>query len=179
MADALPNKNVVYYSIQGGGGPIVDAIASNPATKIVIVSIAWALHGGPEEWFVDTLKVFKSRDKSVFVTDDVPKFPFDALGCKYRKAPILPFPECSENRQLFDAAYVGYYSKLRAAVEKVPGVELLNTAEYFCDNKVCSMNKGDALLYRDSNHLNNIGSRFLANRMLTDFAQFRAAMASS
>ncbi|MEB3983913.1 acyltransferase family protein [Mycobacterium sp. 663a-19] len=170
LADALPTKNVAYY---GAGAR---TLASNPATKTVIVSVAWALHDLPGEWLVDTLKVFTSTDKTVFVTDDIPQFPFDALGCKYRKAPILPFPECSDNRQLFDAQRAKYDSELRAAVEKVPGVQLLNTAEYFCDNKVCSMNKDGVLLYRDSNHLNNIGSRFLANRILTDFPHFRAAV---
>jgi hypothetical protein len=62
------------------------------------------------------------------------------------------------------------------AYDKVPGVALLNTAAYFCDAYVCSMNKGSALLYRDTNHVNDNGSRFLVNRMLTDFPQFRAAV---
>ncbi|MGH3556271.1 MAG: acyltransferase family protein [Mycobacterium sp.] len=180
LAEALPTKNVVYYSGIANADRIIDAIASNPATKTVVVSMAWALHGGTEgEWLANILKLFKSRDTAVFVTDDLPTFPFDALGCKYRKAPVLPFPECTENRQLFDAAHARYYSKLRAMVEKVPGVQLLNTAEYFCDNKVCSMNKGDTLLYRDSNHLNNIGSKFLADRLIADYPQFRAAITQS
>ena len=63
-------------------------------------------------------------------------------------------------------------------MDAVPGVQLLKTARYFCDDKVCSMNNGEALLYRDSWHLNNVGSRFIANRMLTDFPQFRAALTS-
>jgi len=39
------------------------------------------------------------------------------------------------------------------------------------------MNKGDALLFRDMSHLNNIGSRFLADRLMTDYPQFRDAVA--
>jgi hypothetical protein len=58
----------------------------------------------------------------------------------------------------------------------VPGVELLNTAEYFCGDYLCSMNNGETLLYRDTSHLNNNGSRFLAHRMIIDFPQFRAAV---
>jgi len=142
----------------------------------VIINAQWAQRGVLTDEFVTTLEALRSRGKAVFVTDDVPRFGFDAVACKYRMAPILPFPQCSENRGLFETEYTRYYPELRAAVDKVPGVQLLNTAEYFCGNDVCSMNKGEALLYRDSNHLNNIGSRFLAERMLTDFPQFRASL---
>jgi hypothetical protein len=110
------------------------------------------------------------------VTDDVPFFGFDAVACKYRVAPILPFPKCRQDRKLFQAAYATYYPELKKSVDKVPGVQLLNTARYFCDKDVCMMNNGAAVLYRDNNHLNNNGSRFLANRMLTDFPQFKATL---
>jgi peptidoglycan/LPS O-acetylase OafA/YrhL len=183
LAEALSDKNVVYYTLAAlpvrsvpGMDRIIDDVASDPAIQTVIVTAEWFFRGVPTDELAQTLEAFSSRNKAVFVTDDVPAFPFEPVACKYRKAPILPFPECSENRKLFDAAHARYYPKLKAAVDKVPGVQLLNTAEYFCDNYVCSMNKGEALLYRDPNHLNNIGSRFLANRMLTDFPQFRTTI---
>jgi peptidoglycan/LPS O-acetylase OafA/YrhL len=182
LAEALPHKNVVYYV--GVAPPvrsvpamdrIIDHVASDPAIETVIVTAAWAIRGVARDELVKTLETFRSKGKAVFVTDDVPMFVFDAVACKYRIAPILPFPKCSENRELFETGHARYYPELRAAVEKVPGVQLFNTAECFCDNNVCRMNKGDALMYLDTNHLNNLGSRFLANRMLTDFPQFRAA----
>jgi hypothetical protein len=46
------------------------------------------------------------------------------------------------DRKLFEETYAKYYPELKAAVDKMPGVQLLNTARYFCDDKVCSMNKG-------------------------------------
>jgi peptidoglycan/LPS O-acetylase OafA/YrhL len=184
LAEALPNKNIVYYIQDGlpvrsvtGMDRIIDHVASDPAIETVIINAEWAQRGVPTDEFVTTLDALRSRGKAVFVTDDAPRFGFDAVACKYRMAPILPFAECSEDRALFETEYTRYYPELRAAVGKLPGVQLLNTAaEYFCGNDVCSMNKGEALLYRDSNHLNNIGSRFLAKRMLTDFPQFRAAL---
>lgn len=39
------------------------------------------------------------------------------------------------------------------------------------------MNVGDELLYRDGNHLNESGSRFLVDRMLADNPSFRAEVA--
>ena len=185
LADALPNKNIVYYTRDGlpvrsvtGLDQIIDDVASDPAVGTVIVTAAWAARPAPRDGeLVSTLEAFRSKGKAVFVTDDVPVFPFDAVACKYRKAPILPSTVlCSEDRRAFETQYATYYPELRAAVDKVSGVQLLNTAAYFCDSDVCSMNKGDVLLYRDSNHVNLIGTRFLANRMLADFAQFRSAI---
>jgi peptidoglycan/LPS O-acetylase OafA/YrhL len=188
LADALSNKNVVYYTRDGlplrsvtGLAEIIDDVASNPAIGTVIVTAAWGARPAPKVGeLAGTLEAFRSKGKAVFVTDDVPTFYFDAVACKYRKAPILPSAVlCSEDRRVFEAQYATYYPELREAVDKVLGVQLLNTAAYFCNSDVCSMTKGKALLYRDSNHVNIIGSRFLANRMLADFPQFRSAINQS
>jgi peptidoglycan/LPS O-acetylase OafA/YrhL len=183
LAAALPNKNVVYYiraalPVESAAGMdrIIDHVASDPGIETVIVTADWAKRGVAREEFVKTLEAFRSRGKAVFVTDDVPGFDFDSVFCKYRTTPILPLSRCSEARQMFEAAHALYYPVLRAAVAEVPGVQLLNTAQYFCDTDLCSMNKGDALLYRDLDHLNNVGSRFLANWMITDFPQFRSVV---
>ncbi len=183
LAEALPNKNVVYYAVDGlpvrsvtGMDRIIDHVASDPAIETVIINAMWAKRGVPEDELVKTLETFRSKDKTVFVTDDVPGFLFEATACKYRRAPILSSPQCSQDRGLFDKAHAAYYPRLEAAIDKVPGVQLLSTAEYFCDNSVCSMNRGDALLFRDISHLNNIGSRFVAGRMIADYPQFRNAL---
>jgi peptidoglycan/LPS O-acetylase OafA/YrhL len=181
LAEALPDKNIVYYTREvlpvrsaAGMDLILDRVASNPGIKTVIVAADWASRGVPKEEIVKTLENFRSTAKAVFVTDDIPRFPFDAVFCKYRTTPTLPLSQCSDRYEQFEALYATYYPALRAAVAAVPGVQLVNTAESFCDNQTCSMNKGEALLYRDESHLNNVGSRFVADRMLTVFPQFRA-----
>jgi hypothetical protein len=183
LAEALPDKNIAYYYKNAppvrsapGMDRIIDDVASNPGIEAVIVTADWAKRGVPGQELDKTLEAFTSTNKAVFVTDDVPSFSFDAVFCKYRKTPILPLSQCSEDRQRFETAHAIYYPALRAAVANVPGVQLLNTAEYFCDNDLCRMNNGEALLYRDTDHLNNVGSRFLANRMIADFPGFRAAV---
>jgi hypothetical protein len=183
LAEALPDKNVVYYMADGlpvrsanGMDRIIDHVASDPGIETVIISAIWAKKDVPQNEFVKTLATFRSKDKAVFVTDDVPIFLFDAVACKYRKAPILPFAQCSENREAFDREHATYYPALKAAVDKVPGVQLLNTAEYFCDSNFCSMNRGNALLFRDITHLNNIGSRLLGEYMIAAFPEFRDAV---
>jgi peptidoglycan/LPS O-acetylase OafA/YrhL len=184
LAEAAPNKNVVYYIVDGRPwrsasaemSRIIDHVASDPSIKTVIVNAGWIQRGVNVDELGKTFDAFTSKGKAVFTTDDTPAFDFDAAACKYRVAPILPFARCTEDRAVFAARYAAYYSKLQDAVRKVPGVQLLNTAAYFCDDHVCSMNRGEALLYRDQYHLNDAGSRFLVNRLLTDSPQLRTAL---
>jgi hypothetical protein len=182
----MPNKNILY-SVPGPrpGGSLatdevkgtVDYIASQPSIKTVIVNMGWSKRGVQEDDLLNILEALTAKGKTVFTTDDIPKFEFDAMDCKYRLAPILPLVRCTEERALFEKQYATYSNKLRDTVGKVPGAHVLNTARYFCDNYLCSMNEGEALLYRDGNHLNESGSRFLVHQMLTDYPQFRAALA--
>lgn len=186
LAEAAPNKNVLY-SVPGPlpGGDLashdmtrmMDYIASQPSIKTVILNLGWSKRGVQEDDLLNTLEILTATGKAVFTTDDIPKYEFDAMDCKYRLAPVLPFARCTEERALFEKQYATYSDKLRDTVGKVPGAHLLNTAGYFCDNYLCSMNEGEVLLYRDNNHLNDSGSRSLVNQMLTDYPQFRAALA--
>lgn len=187
LAEALPDKNILYYMANGlpiettpGMKQVVDHFASDSAIQTVVINGDWINRGiGNADQLATTLKAFTTKGKAVFVTDDVPWFRFDAVACKYRIAPVLPYPKCSEDRQRFDDDYATYFPALRSTVNKVPGAALLETAQYFCDQYSCRMNQGDALLFRDSNHLNETGSRFLAGRMLADNPQFRAAVTRS
>jgi hypothetical protein len=52
---------------------------------------------------------------------------------------------------------------------------LIKTAGAFCNARSCSMVHGGKLLYRDDNHLNIAGSRFVAGLMRADPA-FAAAL---
>lgn len=184
LAEALPDKNILYYMANGlpiettkGMTDVVAHFASDPATQTIIINGDWPSRGiGRGGQLATTLKAFASKGKSVFVTDDVPWFRFDAVACKYRIAPVLPYPKCSENRQRFDDDYATYYPSLKSTVDSIPGVTLLETARNFCDKDTCRMNLGDSLLFRDSNHLNETGSRFLAGRILADYPQFRSAV---
>jgi hypothetical protein len=155
---------------------MVDYIASQPSIGTVILNLGWSKRGVQEDDLLNTLEILTATGKTVFTTDDVPKYEFDAMDCKYRLAPVLPFARCTEERALFEKQYATYSDQLRDTVGKVPGAHLLNTAGYFCDTYLCSMNEGEILLYRDNNHLNDSGSRFLVNRMLTDYPEFRAAL---
>ena len=102
------------------------------------------------------------------MVDDIPDFPFGSDQCKYGFSPLLPIERCETPKQDFDERYADYYPQLQAAVDQVPGVELLNTEKYFCDNGNCSMTKNGILLYADDDHMNHQGSAFLIDRLSVD-----------
>ena len=48
-------------------------------------------------------------------------------------------------------------------------VKIIDAEKYFCDNKSCSMIADSKLLFRDNNHLNIEGSRFLGKKIIDDY----------
>jgi hypothetical protein len=185
LAEAAPDKNVGYFILDAlpvddgaGMSRIIRAVAGNPTIETVIVSAYWADRGAFQTEIAKTLRAFVSAGKQVFVTDDVPTYPFDATACKYSKTPLISISECSQPLANIKAKYSQYYPALQGAVGEVPGVHLLLTTRYFCNGDTCSMAREGRLMYRDGNHLNNTGSRYLMKQLLDDNSGFRAALLS-
>jgi peptidoglycan/LPS O-acetylase OafA/YrhL len=186
LAEALPRENVVYYIVDDAPltadenfARIVHHVAASSSIKTVVMSAFWHYRGvnGPE--LLTTLQPMSEAGKTIFVTDDVPSFPFDPFGCKYRQALFAP-AKCSVDAEEFQRDdYSRYYPELLATVQQVPRAHMLNTTHYFCGKATCDMNRGGLLLYRDTSHLNMNGSRFLAKQILKDYPAFAAAVTQS
>jgi peptidoglycan/LPS O-acetylase OafA/YrhL len=181
LAEALPEQNVAYYIRDGAlvmSDPdvarIVEHVAASTAIKTVVVSALWNVRGVRGTELSATLDLLSDSGKSVFVTDDVPAFPFEPFGCKYRRGLLRP-TRCSMDVERFRRKYSLYYPELLATVRRVPGARMVNTARYFCDETRCDMSRSGRLLYRDRDHLNMNGSRFLVERILRDYPAFAAA----
>ena len=176
LARALPNENVAYYALSGklpiaDGGDmsrLIDRVVQDPAIEIVVVNAFWATSNIPVDQLAQTLSALTQAGKQVFVTDDVPDFPFAPDQCKYGFSPLLPIERCTQGYENFAEKYATYYPQLEAAVNQVPGVELLNSAQYFCDQDTCSMTIDGTLVYADDDHMNHQGSAFLIDRLLVD-----------
>jgi peptidoglycan/LPS O-acetylase OafA/YrhL len=182
LADALPRDNVAYYLAdapplvaRGAFARIVDHVDATPSIKTVVVSAYWHVRGIHSGALAATLTALRRAGKTVFVTDDVPFFPFEADACKFRQAPLLP-TKCARSSSGFWRDYGTYFPQLLATARAVPGVHVLRTAHYFCHGAVCGMAQHGVLLYRDDDHLNINGSRFLADRLLGDDRAFAAAV---
>lgn len=97
LAEALPQKNIVYY--EKDTLPIIDNaqfehvfnyVLSNKKIKKVMLNAYWTKrkneipkHKTFEEALVKTVKTLSSHNKEVFIVDDVPDFSFDPKQCKY------------------------------------------------------------------------------------------------
>ncbi len=183
LAEALPDVNVAFYilgalPVEDGAGMsrIIHEVADDPSIETVIVSANWAIQGVPELALTDTLRSFASAGKQVFVTDDVPFYPFPATSCKYQQGLLISRTQCSQPADRFLTRYSQYMPRLQSAVNSVPGAHLLPTALYFCNADLCEMSRDGQLLYRDDNHLNDTGSRFIADRLLADNPALRTAI---
>lgn len=141
----------------------------------MIVSAFWYERGVRSAELLRTLEALNKSRMNIFITDDVPVFPFDPFGCKYRKALFLP-SKCSMKARVFQQHYASYYPSLLATASKVPGVQLVKSARYFCGKKECRMAQDRQLLYRDNNHLNINGSRFVAAQLLKDYPAIIASI---
>jgi peptidoglycan/LPS O-acetylase OafA/YrhL len=178
LAEALPKRNVAFL---GGGLPSSDspfsasiyaALGAEPRVKVVILSAAWKnwierqANGAILRDKLDRAVHFlRAAGKDVYILNDIPSFAFRAERCKFaggfRAANLCDEDESALERQL--GLYAG---DLAAVVAANPGARLIDTAHMFCSGAVCSMAADGKLLYRDDNHLNINGSRFLGAKIV-------------
>lgn len=179
LAESLTDQNIAYYTINETEiTSIFDYISLDPSIRTVILSARWTNKDLSEEQWVQALRTFTNNGKQVFVTDDVPSFPFPVVDCKYGITPLFPISRCTQPFENFDASYATYFPNLEKALNQVPGVQLLRTAKYFCDESECDMTRDGTIMYFDENHLNHQGSAYLAKRLLAENPEFASAVSA-
>lgn len=105
-------------------------VAADPSISTVILSSHWTTQTFPNE-LRPSLQILVDAGKRVYVTDDLPDYPFPAYACKYRQALFMP-PMCERPSSDYWREYNVAMAPVTNAVHAVPGTELLNTAHYFC-----------------------------------------------
>jgi hypothetical protein len=180
LAEALPSHNVVYYiqhaaPIMGQHGfdAIFSHVVATPGIRYVVVVVTWDVHrremppgSSQARELLAVIDNLTRAGKTVYVTDDVPSFPFDANTCKrYR---WFGWKKCEIGAPVDRQHYASDVTALAQAIAGRTDVRMLATRRYFCDDAVCSMIRGGRLLYRDDNHLNLEGSRLIGSEIVTD-----------
>jgi peptidoglycan/LPS O-acetylase OafA/YrhL len=179
LSEAFPNVNFVHYNRNSlpvttnrEFDHIFDYVLNDQHIRTVVISAYWAtkLADGPlqakeQSDLLHTVQKLLAANKKVFITDDVPDFSFDPHKCAYDR---WFRSGCSADKALYDAKYAQYFPVISAIIQSEPRVQLIKTVQYFCDQKECSMNRGDQLLYRDTNHLNINGSKYLGQMIARD-----------
>ena len=132
---------------------VFEYVLSDPDIKTIILDAYWNNRKNETPKYMSlfdgltkTIQNMHEHHKKVIIVDDVPVFSFDPKQCKFIR-PLSLKNNCEEDKK-----YQPY----------IPTIELLKK-----NNNV--MEKDDKLLYRDNQHLNIEGSRyigkFIANEM--------------
>ena len=181
LAEALPGTNIVYY-IQnsspfisnGRFKNIFQYVIGDPNIKTVILSGYWpgilnrARENARFESELDkTVSALIARNKKVYLAEDVPNFSFDPKNCKYQRMFSRKI-SCAEDSHYFADQHSNYYPILQSIEKSHPNAKILEMTKYFCDAAFCKMSKEGILFYRDKNHLNINGSRYLGKKIVED-----------
>lgn len=177
IADAYSTKNIAYFlnfelplRANKNFVPTLEYIIDSNQIDVVLISANWGRRDlGDGKDFAGVVAQLASSGKKVIIVDDVPFFRHDAEACKYSRRLRLN-TRCSENQQYsrFSIKYQGYHPLLTQIAESSASVSILHIAKYLCADGACSMLNEGKLLYRDSHHLNVLGSMYFGRRVFED-----------
>ncbi|MDR7305273.1 acyltransferase family protein [Rhodoferax saidenbachensis] len=148
---------------------VFQAIRADYSVKGVLLSAHWAskLQGmDSQAFYADlqaTLAFFTSQGKVVYLLDDVPIFPFNAERCAYADRIFI------SNMCTADVGAVTHTPWALSKVVEAPLVTYFNLEKYLCGKDDCRMALEGQLLYRDRNHLNINGSRYIAQALQREY----------
>ena len=168
IAEAMPKKNVAFYI--KSTTPYIDNpdfstiynyLVPNQTIKQVILTMDWTRRttGITEMKILKTADALLNSGKKVYLTDDIPTFPFGPERCRGPRWPLFTSSICVVNRtNIYNLSTI---SMLQSIIKKDPRIKLIYTQKHLCNEIDCSMVKNDQLLYRDTNHLNINGSKYI------------------
>ena len=170
IAESLKNKNVGFYirvvpinRADPEFNFIYRATIANPSIKTVILGNLWSEDVVSQDELVAVFHELIESGKQVFITDDVPIFDIDPDACKFTGV-------CPQSVPYSAVLQTPNYLSLMDAISAVPEVTLIKTYEYLCnESKSCLMHNDRQILYRDSNHLNIIGSQIIGKFIARDY----------
>ena len=113
-----------------------------------------------------TLDMLQQSGKKVIFVLDNPSLPFEPSRCG--KRPIAVEHKCKISRKLWsdNKARQAYEKLVTEAAEKYSNVSVVDLADRMCDRDNCYVVRNNLVLYRDSNHLNIDGSKWVAPVLL-------------
>lgn len=184
LAHAFPETNIAYFilgevpvrSSSEEMAQIIQYVIQDPNIRAVVLTARWELRGVPESKLAATIRDIYNSGKIVFVTDGIPSFPFGPTQCRNAVGLFHSEPRCDVSADSNLRVYDGYIDSLRRAVGQAPGAQLLESNKHLCGPESCSMALGGKLFFRDNNHLNVNGSRFLVDRLISANPDLRQAL---
>lgn len=186
FADELPTLNIALYSVRvpqflGGADlreAVSDRINATSTARAVIVSRSWERRGIPDVE-VDSVRAFADAvarpGRPVFISLDVPTFPFEGYQCRDRTAPVVFTSHCTMPSEQHRRQVEVFQAQLRQ-VAGATGARLVDPTPAICDASACSMQHEGNVLYTDETHLTGYGSILVARQLLSDVPALKAAL---
>jgi peptidoglycan/LPS O-acetylase OafA/YrhL len=176
LAEHLPTKNISFYVLTAK--PYVDndkfnhifnELLNNNSPQHIILTMDFvgrvdSSGTGLYEGFSGTIKALLKSGKSVSLVGDVPHFKQDPSLCVYyssaqsRSSCVLTLDDVERQSSI--------YESILKRLAKEYGLTYLNIYNDFCVDNICGMAKGETILYRDNNHLNIVGSKFVGKLLV-------------
>lgn len=184
LAESLPNKNIGFYiksSYPFVGNPefdeIFEEILPNQSIHTVLLTMSWVRRVEQipknttlEKELIKTLSALDAAGKTVYLLDDIPKFPFPPERCKFL-ADGFHRTICDTPKSRIVNYEKLYLPTLISVSERFSNVHFLKIRDLLCGEIMCSMVKNSVLMYRDSNHLNILGSQYVGAEIVQHYPE--------
>lgn len=111
-----------------------------------------------------TLQYLTQAHKKIVFILDIPELEFEPIVCTkrpWRLSGEEAKTPCAVPRSLVDSRRKKYLEIVTNVLRDFPNVKVLDPLPALCDDTYCWAIKDNKLLYRDNNHLNEVGAAYL------------------
>lgn len=100
-------------------------------------------------------------NRSVFILSPIPDYPYNVVFRMSRNAMLGENTDIKEELAEYKERSDDINAALRSLTTGAGNVQVLNSAEYLCDNNECFGSRNGVPLYSDNNHLSETGNKIL------------------
>jgi hypothetical protein len=183
LMDARPETNISYmywpnwpFTTSDASKAALEEIAVSPSIKSVVIGARWTPEGSEVPLLQETVTRLTKAGKQVFIADGRPYFSFHPRECKYQRLASILIQRCEEDSAKILRDFAATSANISGVVSPFPSASLLETASGFCTPGSCTMLQNGKVLMADQGHLNVLGSRYVANRLLGNDEAFASSM---
>ncbi|CAB1213793.1 acyltransferase family protein [Acinetobacter bouvetii] len=123
--------------------------------------------------FMKALENAYQASDQVIVLQDVPRLDQDSVpaDCILRNEILHTHAQCTISRRKYEARLAPFNRIVAEAKRKYPQLKIIDPTKVLCNQQVCKISVNELPLYRnkDSNHINNQGSRALGIAYLKQY----------
>ena len=115
-----------------------------------------------------TLQRLLDAKKNVVFILDIPELEFEPIVCvnrPWRLSGQLAKTPCAILRSQVNQRRQKYFSIVSQVLSEFPRVNVLDPLPALCDSNYCWAIKDQKMLYRDNNHLNEVGASYLGEHL--------------